>query len=240
MIWIIFLMILATTAFGGDVKNSKKKPFSLHIELSFVRTTGNSNTQTFSQKSDVRYEGKVHRLFLKNSALFATQDERETANRFDVNGRWERLFTDRFFGFVTTSYERDKFSGYEYKISGGPGVGYDIVKTLRHDLKGLFSTIYYYNRLEGNGTQEYPTAKAELFYQWHVRDNLKLKENLNYILNLQDTETYFINSETSLEVKINKYFSLGVGYKIAYQNKPPQEGIKRLDTTFSTSFIADF
>jgi putative salt-induced outer membrane protein len=233
------ILALSLAGFASD-RDGSEKPFSVHIELSFVRTTGNTDTQTFSEKAEVKYEGKVHRLFLKNSSLFATQDRRETANRFDLIGRWERLFTDRLFGFLNASYERDRFSGYEYKISGGPGAGYDLLKTKRHELKVLGSYIYYYNRLASDGIQEYPTFKADAFYQWHIRDNLRFKENLSYILNLEDTQTYFINSETSLEVKINRYFSLGVGYKVAYQNRPPQPGIKRLDTTFSTSFIADF
>lgn len=234
------LLSVPILSFASDTDQKGQKPFSFRFEGSYVQTSGNTNTETFSEKVEVKYNGEVYRALIKNSALLTRQDRKETANRFDVSSRVERLFTERFFAFASTSYERDRFSGYEYKISGGPGIGYDLVRTDHHELKTLLSYIYYYNKIAGDSIQQYPTLKAEANYLAHLRDNLRLKEYLTYIVNLEDTETYFINSETSLEVKINKYLSLGVGYKIAYQNKPPEPGIKRLDTTFSTSLIVDF
>ncbi|WP_457599908.1 DUF481 domain-containing protein [Hydrogenivirga sp.] len=237
---LILILLIVSVGISAEGEKASEKLWSAHIELSYVNTSGNTNTQTLSEKLEVKREGKVNRFFLKNSALYATQDDRETANRFDVNGRWERLFSERFFGFLTAGYERDKFSGYEYKWNGGPGVGYDLLKTERHEIKTLLSTLYYYNRIEDDGIDNYATLKAEAYYQWKVLENLKFKEDLNYIVNLSDTKTYFVNSDTSLEVKVNEHISLGVGYKVAYQNKPPSPGVKRTDTTFSTSLIIDF
>lgn len=233
-------LIVALSCNALASEEPEDKPWKVHIELSYVNTSGNVNTQTLSEKLEIKREGELNRLYLKNSALYSTQERRETANRLDASGRWERLLTDRFFFFLTGGYERDKFSGYEYKINGGPGVGYDLIKTDKHELKLLLSTPYYYNKIEGNGIDNYGSAKLELYYQWNIRENLKLKESASYFVNLSDTQTYFVNSETSLEVKINDYVSLGVGYKLAYQNKPPEPGIKRTDTTFSTSLIVDF
>ncbi len=231
-------MLMSVTAFTSE--ETKKKVWSAHIELSYVNTSGNIETQTLSEKLEIKREGKVNRFYFKNSALYATQKEKETAKRIDASGRWERLFTERFFGFLTAGYERDKFSGYEYKVNGGPGVGYDLLKTKKHELKILASTPYYYNKVEKDGTDNYGTAKLELYYQWNILENLRFKENASYFVNLSDTRIYFINSETSIEVKVYSYVSLGVSYKLAYQNRPPEPDIERTDTTFSTSLIIDF
>ncbi|RLJ71416.1 putative salt-induced outer membrane protein [Hydrogenivirga caldilitoris] len=234
------LMTLVSVCLAYPSESSEEKLWSIHIEFSYVSTSGNVRTQTLSEKLEIKREGRVHRVFLKNSALYATQEGSETANRIDASARYERLFTKRFFGFLTTGYERDKFSGYEYKLNGGPGIGYDLLKTKRHELKLLMATPYYYNKVENDGVDNYASARAEVYYQWNIRENLKFKESANYLVKLSDTKTYFLNSETSLEVKVNSYISLGVGYKVAYQNKPPEPGIKRTDTTFSTSLIIDF
>jgi putative salt-induced outer membrane protein len=236
MMLVLLILFLATLPWAQETE----KTWSAHIELSYVNTSGNTNTQTLSEKLELKREGKKNRLYFKNSALYATQDEKETANRFDINGRWERLLTDRFFSFITGGYERDKFSGYTYKWNGGPGVGYDLLKSKNHELKTLLSLLYYYNRIEDNGIDNYATLKAEAYYIWNILESLRFKEDLSYILNLSEREIYFINSDSSLEVKINKHLSLGVGYKVAYQNRPPSEGLKRTDTTFSTSLIIDF
>jgi len=132
------------------------------------------------------------------------QEERETANRMNVDLRWERLFTERSFAFLTGGYQRDRFSGYAYRWSGGPGLGYDFIRSERHELKGLVSLLYYYNRIEEGGIDNYGTMKAETYYQWNIAENLRFKESeesVSYIVDLADRETYFLNSETSLEVR---------------------------------------
>ncbi len=231
-------LVLTVPAFSQEELGEKL--WSVHIELSHVSTTGNVKTQTLSEKAEIKREGKVNRLYFKNSILYATQEGEETANRLDVNGRWERLLTERFFGFLTVGYRRDKFSGYKYRLNGGPGVGYDIVRTERHELKGLLSSLYYYNEIESGGIENYQTVKVEIYYEWLIKENLRFKENASYFVNLSDTEVFFVNSETSLEVSINEHLSLGVGYKVAYQNKPPEPTVKKTDTTFSTSLIVNF
>ncbi len=234
---ILLLIILISLVFAED---KEKKPWSVHIELSYVDTSGNTETKTLSEKGEIKWEGVKNRFYFKSSALYAKKDEEETANKLKLDTRWERLLTGRMFGFFAGGYERDKFSGYTYKWNGGSGLGYDVVKTKKHDLKVLLSGIYYYNRLEKDGIDNYGTLKAEIYYQWDILHNLNFKQSAEYIRNLSDPDTYFINTDTSLEVNVNSFISLGVGYKIAYQNKPPSEDVKRTDKTFSTSVIIDF
>ncbi len=234
-----YLPILLVTPFILLAEEIEKN-WTVHVELSYVRTSGNVETQTFSEKAEIKREGKVNRFFLKNSALYASQKEKETANRLNLSGRWERLFTERFFSFLTAGYERDKFSGYQYRWNGGPGIGYDLLKGKKHELKLLISILYYYNKFEMNGIDNYGTLKAETLYQWNILENLRFKESINYTVDVSDRKTYFINSETAVEVKVVGIISLGVSYKIFYQNRPPSPEVKRTDTTFSTSFIVDF
>ena len=231
------LLLLPTLTFPSEER--KEKIWSVHIELSYVKTSGNVDTQTLSEKLELKRKGNTNRLYFRNYLLYATQEGKETASRLDVNGRWERLFTERFFGFLTAGYERDRFSGYEYRINGGPGIGYDLLKTKNHELKVLLSAPYYYNKVQNGPVDSYGTARAEVYYQWSILENLKLKQSTSYFLNLSDSKTYFLSSETSIEVRVNNHISLGVGYRLAYQNRPPEPGIKRTDTTFSTSLIID-
>jgi putative salt-induced outer membrane protein len=71
-------------------------------------------------------------------------------------------------------------------------------------------------------------------------ENLRFRENADYLVSFEDTDKYFINSETALEVKISEDFSLGVSYITAYQNQLPSPELKHTDTTFLSSLIIDF
>ncbi|HIQ31294.1 MAG TPA: DUF481 domain-containing protein [Aquifex aeolicus] len=231
---LILIVLTSLPLFGVE-----GKPFSVRLELSYVNTSGNVETQTLSEKGEVEIKGIKNRLFMKNSFLYITRDGEESANRLEAEGRWEHLISERFFGFVMAGYLRDRFSGYEYRWNGGPGFGYDFLRGDKHELKVLLSYLYYYNRIEDGTLDNYPTLRAELRWKWSIYENLRLKKDLSYFVNLSDPQVYFINSETSLEVKIKGAFSLGVGYRLHYQNTPPEPGLERTDTTFSTSLILD-
>ncbi len=228
------LLLVVFLCFGEE---SIKSPWSVHLELSFVNTSGNTSTSTLSEKLEIERSEEKNRLFFKNSFLYSKRNNRETANRLELSSRLERLITSKLFIFMSGSYERDKFSGYDYKWSAGGGLGYDLIKSPLQELKVLVSFPYYYNRIREGGVDNYATFKSELFYRRKLLSNLKFKEEINYILNLSDTRFFFVNSETSLEVSITDNLSLGVSYKIYYQNKPPAPEVKRLDTVFATSLI---
>ncbi len=228
--------LIATTSFAAD----NKKDWKLHAELSYVVTSGNTKTQTFASKVEGQKEAGVNRFSAKFDGLFARAQGTETANRWYLLGKWERTFSERMFGFLQGDYLKDRFAGFDYRITLTAGLGYDIVKTDKHYLKGLFSLGYATQTYENGDSDNYPTANLGLNYTWQILENLKFKEDFNYQTSLSDTSLYYINSDTSVQVKINTHFSLGVGLRIAYQNQPPTNDIKKTDTTFLTSLIIDY
>ncbi len=231
------------TVHGVSAEEAKKAPeWKTHVELSYVATSGNTKTQTFAVKAETKREGEINRYLIKAYGLYSKSNDQETANQWLLNGRWEKILTKKMFAFVDATYLADKFSGYDYRLSLGPGVGYDFIKSEKHDLKGLFSVLYFYDKFsEGTESSDsYAAGKGEINYRWQIRENLKFKEDANFIISFNDTDKYFLNSETGIETKINNNISLGVSYKIAYQNQLPAPDVKHTDTTFLTSLIIDF
>ena len=68
-------------------------------------------------------------------------------------------------------------------------------------------------------------------------ENLEFKQMLSYLGSFEDSEKYFIVSDSSLEVNMTKNLSLGVSYRIDYVNKTEKENT---DKKFLTSLIVDF
>lgn len=234
------LFAIYTNANAQELKN--ETAWKTHIELSFLNTSGNTDTQTLAVKLEFNKEGMINRYILKGNALYIEEKDEETANKWALDGRWERVFADRFFGFLSAIYLDDKFSGYDYRIAGGPGLGYDMVKTEDHHLKSLISLLYYYDEFieAGKSADSYTAGKVEINYLWLIFKDLRLKENADYSVSFEESDKYFINSETALEAKLNTHISLGVSYRIAYQNLLPSSDIKHRDTTFLVSLIIDF
>jgi putative salt-induced outer membrane protein len=245
---LILILFLVLGLFFISAPNAKAQeiegnaPWKTHIEVSYVSTSGNTETETLSGKLEVKKEGPKNRYIARSNVLYARNNNEDTSNKGALEARWERTINKRLFGFLTSKYSRDKFSGYKYRISAGPGIGYDIIRTDKHFLKGLVSVLYNHDRYsEGfDKSDDYSAGTTGINYEWKILENLKFKENADYLVSFDDTDKYFINSETALEVKINNYLSLGLSYVIAYQNYLPKAGAEHVDTTFMTSLIIDF
>jgi len=225
---------------AGEEKT--QAPWKAHIELSNVTTSGNTDTGTLAGKLEAKKEGKVDRYILKGNLLRAEDRGQEKANKWFLDARWERILKEKLFGFLTASYLKDKFSGYDYRVNAGPGVGYSFIETEDHELKGLVAILYSSDKFsEGDkSTDSYASRKTALNYVWHISENLKFVENADYLVSFEDTDRYFANSETALEAKVNGAVSLGASYTISYQHKPPFPNIQRTDKVFLTSLIIDF
>jgi putative salt-induced outer membrane protein len=234
-------VVLAGVTAGQAEEQGDQAPWKIRVELSHVRTSGNTDTETLSGKLEAKKEGEIHRYILKGNALHAEDEGEETANKWLLDGRWERVLREDLFGFLTASYLRDKFSGYDYRANGGLGLGYDLIKTKQHQVKGLISTLYSQDKFSeaDKGSKSYMSGKAAIYYVWQLLENLRFKENADYLVSFEDTDTYFINSETALEVEVNGTISLGLSYSIAYQHRPPSPDFERTDTLFLASLIID-
>ncbi len=221
------------------VEEVKKDIFNTRVELSYVSTSGNTDTQTLAGKLTAEKEVSANRYFFSGSVLFEENNGVETSNRVFLEGGFERKLSGKLFMLLSTGYIMDRFSGYNYRIYGGPGVGYDLLDTKKHKLQSLLSIVYAYDEFSvGNAKSDnYVTGKATGNYQYIVQENVKLKETINYLISLEETRKYFLDSATAVELKINKSLSLGISYLVKYQNLLPSAEVKRTDTTLLTTLI---
>ncbi len=240
----IFLLSALLVMFlspGAGAEEVQKK-IKTRTELSYVETSGNTDTQTFSVSMETKKEGVKNRYFLTAKALYAKEDGRETSNKLSLDGSWERVLTERLFSLVTSGFSMDKFSGYEYRLYGGPGLGYDLVKRVRHVLQSLLSVVYNYDEYSVGevSSDSYLTGKVTMKYEWKMLENLKFREKLDYSVSFKDRDNFFLDSSTSIEARINRALSLGLSYVVSYQNQLPSPELRHTDTTFLTTLIIDF
>ena len=239
--WVYLAAGVAVACCANTTLAEEPKPvFKARGEVAFVKTSGNTDTQTLAAKLEASYEPDVNRYYGKAGALYGKTDGDETQNKWFLDGRYERALTDRLFAFAAAGYMRDKFSGYNYQTTLGPGVGYQFIKTEEHQLKGLVSIIWAYDRFSDGGSDSYAAGKAAADYTWQITKDVKFKELASYRVSFKDTNVYFIDSETGLEVKLASNLSLGVGYVVGYQHEPPSDDLKKTDTLFLTSLIVTF
>ena len=218
---------------------AQEKAWSTRFEVSYVNTSGNTRTQTFSGKVEVKGEKGADRFLASAGFLNARDEGEDKANRLTSEMRYEHVFSGRLFGFIGAGYLRDTFAGYEHRISAGPGLGVDLLKGEVHTVKGLLSSEYVYESFATAeaGSDDFTTAKLGVNYGWMIRKDIAYALAVNSSLSLKDTEKCYLNAETSLNVAVSKTISIGMSYALRYQNLVPAPGIEHADTSFLTSLI---
>lgn len=236
-----------------------------HAELGFMKTQGNTNTDTFNLDLNVKKGwNKVHLVEFSFDAQYATDDKVETKNKYLAELGYGYSLTDRLSATYLLGYKEDKFSGYDYQFYTGPGLKYAFIKTQDHKLtfegSALFSqdsiedskydatgsSIPYPNpdnliavRIQKGEVDRYASYRIKGIYGWQIFSNLKFDQDVSYRSEFNDSSVIFIASKSALTSKINSTFSAGISYKVDYVNTPPQ-GKKHTDKTLTANLIIDY
>lgn len=224
------LSILATTSYALNVDK--------HLELSYVQTSGNTNTSTFSTRLEATTALSENSNFrAKANILYSENNSNTSANKYDVELDYNHMLGEKVYSYVGTNYIKDQLSDYDYRLNVGPGIGYkfidDEIQTL--DIQGGLD--YAFDKYNDNRKDEYIAPRTEIDYRYKFDENIEFKQMLNYLISIEDSEKYFMSSETSMGVRMTKNLSLGVSYRIDYVNKTEKENT---DKKFLTSLIMDF
>ena len=232
---LLFVALFLSQVFAGE------KKIATRFELSYAQTSGNTKTENISGNLNVQGSFQKNKVIARSGYLMAKNNQTESANKFNVEIRYERIFTTRIFGFIESAYLRDRFSGYEYRFSTGPGLGFVIIQKEKHELKALLSGRYDFEKgsVGAAEAESYTSAKLAGEYAGKIKEHVTLKGKVNYLTSVEEMEKYYINAEAALEVAMSDQLSIGLRYLVNYQNQVPAPEIKKTDTAFLTSIIVN-
>ncbi len=262
---LLVTLLAAAAVLMGSEQAETPNPLVTHTELGYVKTGGNSDTESFSMDFKAKKTWALHSLGLGVDALYGTENGVENNNKVysELNYDWQ--FEKRLALNYIVGYKDDKFSGFDYQFFTGPGAKYIFLDSQKLKLT-LQGNVLYNSQQEmdkyydDNGTVEvpypYPDGKAGLTkvdgvysdfwgyllkgdFRWTVVEGFALIEEASYRSDFDKADNYFVHAKTAVESKINGNFSLGVSYKVDYTNIPPA-GNERTDTTFTVALIVDY
>ncbi len=237
---VLTVSALAGAVFAAEGDADKEKAWTAKLKASYVRTDGNTDTQTVGAKGVFEGDWAPDRVFVEASRVYAKSEGVRTTDRTAVNARYERLLTERFFALGKAGYLRDPFAGYNARYTFGPGLGYDIIKAEHHKLKGLGSVLYTYEDTTDDETRDYVMGQLAAEYKWLVTETVTFSEAADYSVSFDDPAVWFINSETALDVKMSTYLSLSLGYIVNHQNSPPDPEAEKTDTITLVSLVFEY
>lgn len=144
---------------------------------------------------------------------------------------------DRTYGYGRVSYDEDEFSGFDYKLFAGLGIGHFLHDTERFKLKLEGGPGYQYAPIDDTTAIDEQFA----FYgsgqsDWIIRDGLKLEQNFDAVWT---SPTSTLMSNTALTTALTDTLSAGLSFLYRYETRPPAGRVSE-DRTFRANLTYGF
>lgn len=208
-------------------------------ELSFVSTSGNSDTQTLGAGVEVAYQPLPWSLGFRAAFIRNEADGEEKANSFAAALRGARAFSPRLEAFARVDYLRDKFSGIESRWTGEGGVAYALFPSPPHKLKFEGAVGYTTESRVDAEDRDFPTARIGALYEWQISKMAVYSEEFSFIEDLDDTDNWRIVNTGSLTADVSTVLAVKLSFAILYSNQPVP-GFRKRDTKTSAAIVAKF
>jgi putative salt-induced outer membrane protein YdiY len=144
-----------------------------------------------------------------------------TAQSAHAFGQYNRLFTERFYGYGRLEGLHDEVADITYRLSVSPGAGYYFFKSKPTELSVEAGPGYIYQKL-GHDTDSYATLRFAEKFKQELSDRARLWQTAEILPQVDDFKNYIINFEIGLEADLSasKKFSLRVYLDDTYNNVP--------------------
>ena len=225
-------------------ETERKTGWTDKAEFSYVLTSGNSQTTTFSLKNVTRRVRERRSFQLRLEGLrvrseeterwavgngqddFVLHDESETqtkAEKYVVSGRYDHRVTNKFFWFGGAGWDRNRIAGIENRYDAFGGVGHIVFDSAKTKLRTDYSATY--------------TEQQDVIPDPSKQDRFAgLRFSLDYFRDFDGSATYGnetvideslrkrsdwrVDMTNSIAVSINQHLALKVSLQWLYDNEP--------------------
>jgi putative salt-induced outer membrane protein YdiY len=208
---------IASVAVNGQDASTNK--WETTASAGFTITSGNSdsilaNAQILSLKKWDQNE-----IRLGADATYGELESEKNVEGLHGFGQYNRLFTDRAFGYLRLDALHDAIADIEYRFTFSPGAGYYFIKNEQTQLSGEVGPAFIYEKQGGEETGYFTARLAERF-EHKFNDNVRIWQMLEFLPQVDDLNNFLINAEIGVESKLTEKLSLKVFAVDNYDNEP--------------------
>jgi putative salt-induced outer membrane protein len=238
--------VLALTALAivtGSVVAEEKEtsPWKSEVELGFIRTTGNTETQTAALKADVTYEvdkwrHNAHAEGYGTESEDANGNNVVSAERYELSGKSDYKFTEHDYAFALVKLKKDRFSGFEYEHIVSAGYGRKVIKQNDMELDLEIGPGVRLFKVDNGESDEEALVRLAGKYWWQITANSKFTQDLSFDIGEDITST---ESITGIQANINSTLALKFTYTIRNKSKVPVN-TEKTDTEVAMTLVYSY
>lgn len=218
----------------------EEPPWKGNLEFSYVETSGNTSSETFVLAGKAERTFSASKLSAEMKALYGKKDEITSDKSWMGALKYDRNITERMYGFLSETVERNTLKGIEVRYTTMAGVGHYFIKTSADVLKGEVGLGYTReNPIAPFADRGFPTARLFGGYVHSFTDKTRFEQTVEYLPNLKEAKDYLINEESAFITNLMGNLAFKVSYAVLYDNEPPP-GFGKYDRLFKTALLYTF
>ncbi len=234
LLWTVLLVSFCGIAVAEEaVVIQKEKIWKSDLELGFVQTGGNTQTQTLNAKGKVVWDGDVFRTTVEATALSSRDQKVTTSERYTaaLQEDWKMSEVDYLFGRV--GFSTDRFDGYKRRIRETAGYGRDLIKDETLHWKAEIGAGLRQTTLTTNVKENDTIGRASTALLWKINDAATFTQDLS---TEGGKKGYVSNSVTALQQKLNGRLSTKLSFSVQHTSKVPV-GTKKVNTETAITLV---
>ena len=203
------------------------KIWDVSAAVGLTLTKGNSDTLNVNGNVQAAKKWDKNELNLGADITYGESDGTKNADQYRGYVQYNRLFTERFYGFLRAEGLHDGIADVDYRftLSGGPG--YYFIKDEKTSLRGEVGPGVVFEKQAGV-EDTYMTIRFAERWDQKLTDVVKLWQAVEFLPQIDDWNKYVINAEIGIEIAITKHFSERTYFQDIY-NSQPAPGRKQND-----------
>ena len=223
-----------------DIKNEPadfwSDGWSGELVAGLLITSGNSEDQDFNGEFEIvktmeRWKHEFEVEFENNSSGDERSDEKYEV---EIQSNYSLSAIDYVFGEL--EWEKDRYSGYEFRAQEVIGYGYKFYDSDEFKLSAEGALGLQQFREEGQESQNEPVQKFEADLEWAITEGLSFLQSVS---TEHSDGIFFSDSESYLKTKVMEHISLQLGFEAEHRSEVPVNTDK-LDTKTKFNVVYDF
>jgi putative salt-induced outer membrane protein YdiY len=189
----------------------KVEPPKWKSSLAFGLTMTRGNSETFLSTltaATVKKWGQNELGFGADGAYGTTKDQNTGVTTKNNNsargfGQYNRLFSDRWYGFGRVEGLYDGVADIDYRVTLSVGLGYYAIKTTNTDLSFEAGPGYVFEKLGGE-EDDFATLRLAERFNHALSEHARIWEKIEYLPSLKNFSKYIVNGEIGIEADLSK------------------------------------
>lgn len=237
----VLMMSMTMAQAGGAPAQAPPPPpsFEGSAELSFVGTTGNSDTRSLGAGLALTFRPGEWTV-TNTSALIRNEDNGVVlAQSASITTQAGRHITPRLSLVGNHAYSRDRFAGIRHRNAVEAGLTYDAVTTDRHSLVLAAGAGYASEQRLSGADVSSAIGSTGALYKLKLSETASFENDARLVYSFEDGRDQRLTNAASLTAQLNSRFSLKAKHTTRWVRRPAP-GFKTTDTITSVALVAKF